>query len=306
MAKRCHPNRALCARGQNESQVVNASDITVVTVTFASIHVLPKMVESIDKRSQIVVVDNGPRDGTERWCAERGITWLGMGENLGFGRGCNAGFAHVKTPWVLFLNPDAALMQNCLEKLISAAEEHPDVAAFGPVQLTDGGQVWFKRRSGISKERVQTTTPPHTPVPFISGAAMLIRSRMFEEIGGFDPEIFLYFEDDDLSLRLTRAHGPLMLVHNAGINHTGGQSSDPTLAISQFKEYHFGRSEVYVLNKYFGSATAILQIILRGCKILNLSNIFVSHKRKRWYSRLCGMVSSIPQITSLRPKKLES
>lgn len=285
---------------------MNASDITVVTVTFASIHVLPKMVESIDKRSQIVVVDNGPRDGTERWCAERGITWLGMGENLGFGRGCNAGFAHVKTPWVLFLNPDAALMQNCLEKLISAAEEHPDVAAFGPVQLTDGGQVWFKRRSGISKERVQTTTPPHTPVPFISGAAMLIRSRMFEEIGGFDPEIFLYFEDDDLSLRLTRAHGPLMLVHNAGINHTGGQSSDPTLAISQFKEYHFGRSEVYVLNKYFGSATAILQIILRGCKILNLSNIFVSHKRKRWYSRLCGMVSSIPQITSLRPKKLES
>lgn len=285
---------------------MNASDITVVTVTFASIHVLPKMVESIDKRSQIVVVDNGPRDGTEGWCAERGITWLGMGENLGFGRGCNAGFAHVKTPWVLFLNPDAVLMQNCLEKLISAAEEHPDVAAFGPVQLTDGGQVWFKRRSGISKERVQTTTPPHTPVPFISGAAMLIRSRMFEEIGGFDPEIFLYFEDDDLSLRLTRAHGPLMLVHNAGINHTGGQSSDPTLAISQFKEYHFGRSEVYVLNKYFGSATAILQVILRGCKILSLSNIFVSHKRKRWYSRLCGMVSSIPQITSLRPKKLES
>jgi N-acetylglucosaminyl-diphospho-decaprenol L-rhamnosyltransferase len=284
---------------------VNASDITVVTVTYASIHVLPQMVESIDKHSQVIVVDNGPRDGTERWCAERGITWLGMPENLGFGRGCNEGFAYVKTPWVLFLNPDASLMPDCLEKLISAAEKHPSVVAFGPVHLTHSGPAWFKRRSGISKERVYTTTPPHTPVPFMSGAAMLIRSEAFREACGFDPEIFLYFEDDDLSLRLHQAHGPLMLVHDAGISHGGGQSSAPTLAISEFKEYHFGKSEIYVLNKYFGRVTAFWKVILHACKILNLNNIFVRDKRKRWYNRLRGMASSISKVNSSRLKELK-
>lgn len=277
----------------------------MVTVAYASIHVLPQMAESIDKHAQVVVVDNGPPDGTERWCTEHGIKWLGMSENLGYGRGCNAGFAHVKTPWVLFLNPDATLMPDCLERLISAAEKHPHVAAFAPVHLTKSGAAWFKRRSGLSKKRVHTITPPHTPVPFMSGAAMLIRSKAFREAGGFDPKIFLYFEDDDLSLRLYQAHGPLMLVHDAGINHGGGQSSDPTLAISEFKEYHFGKSEIYVLNKYFGYVTAIRKVVFHSCKIFDLRNIFVQNKRKRWHSRLRGMVSSISEVTSLRTKKLK-
>jgi len=87
-------------------------------------------------------------------------------------------------------------------------------------------------------------------VPSLSGAAMLIRTAAFRAVGGFDPAIFLYYEDDDLAFRLRRDQGPLMLVPAARALHGQGQSTPPSAALSRFKGYHWARSRIYVARKH--------------------------------------------------------
>jgi N-acetylglucosaminyl-diphospho-decaprenol L-rhamnosyltransferase len=89
-----------------------------------------------------------------------------------------------------------------------------------------------------------------TVVPALSGAAMMVRRAAFEAVGGFDPRIFLYYGDDDLSLRLRAGQGPLVFVPSAVVTHFSGQSSPPSAALSRFKGYHWARSRIHAARKH--------------------------------------------------------
>jgi len=91
---------------------------------------------------------------------------------------------------------------------------------------------------------------------FLSGAVLLLRKPAFEAIGGFDPNIFMYFEDDDLSLRLRQAGHALVRVNAARARHIGGGSSGPSDAVLRFKQWHFAWSRLYIERKFNGAAAA--------------------------------------------------
>jgi N-acetylglucosaminyl-diphospho-decaprenol L-rhamnosyltransferase len=226
--------------------------VAVVSVAYGSAQVLPGMVESLPAGTPVIIVDNGPDDGLRDWAMARGITVIVPAENLGFGRACNLGAQSATADFVLFLNPDARLDPDALHLLLSAATDFPKASAFAPMLRGDDGHLDFKRRSFLKRADQAPRSPGPDPmaVPSLSGAVLLIRRAAFEAVGGFDPAIFLYYEDDDLAFRLRRDQGPLMLVPAAVAHHASGQSTPPSAALSRFKGYHWARSRVYVARKH--------------------------------------------------------
>jgi N-acetylglucosaminyl-diphospho-decaprenol L-rhamnosyltransferase len=227
--------------------------VTAISVAYNSAVILPDMVDSLPPSLPIVIVDNGPDDGMRAWAAARGITALVSPTNLGFGSGCNLGATRAETEFLLFINPDARLGPATLNALLAAAARHPEASAFGPVMLDDTGRARYKRNSYLLP---RTAKPPRDPGPddrivgVLSGAVLMVRRTAFQSVGGFDPAIFLYFEDDDLALRLTQTFGPLMLVPSARARHALGHSSAPSPALSRFKGHHWARSRIHVGRKH--------------------------------------------------------
>jgi GT2 family glycosyltransferase len=127
-------------------------------------------------------------------------------DNVGFGRGHNANAARGRAPWLLVVNPDAALEPGALAALVDAASR--DIAA---------AVAWEMRQ--IPYEHPKAYDPVTLETPWTSGAATLFRREAFEAVGGFDPRFFLYGEDVDLSWRLRARGGVLRYVPAAAIAH---------------------------------------------------------------------------------------
>ncbi|HSS27381.1 MAG TPA: glycosyltransferase family 2 protein [Usitatibacter sp.] len=181
-------------------------DISVVTyrpdpAAFA------RMVESLAEpaaglRRNLLIQDNSPDPGTAGNLEGLVAPWreafarvdiARSGANAGFGRGHNAAISRGTSPWILILNQDCIVEPGALAALVeSAARDPQDIA------------VWELRQ--VPYEHPKAYDPVTLDTPWASGAAMLVRRGAFDAVGGFEPRIFMYGEDVDLSWRL-RAKG---------------------------------------------------------------------------------------------------
>ena len=219
------------------------------------------------------------RPKTSAIAADKGAQVVLNQENVGFGRACNQGAALVGTDLILFLNPDAAVVDGALACLARAADSYPQASAFNPaIEMTDGSQ-FFRTWSPIDPVRIDPTKwkmPRHgwpandLEVPVLSGAALLVRKSDFNTVGGFDPDIFLYHEDDDLCLRLRAKCGPLMFIGNARVVHDLGNSSGSSLEILRKKSQCLGYSLVYASLKHgkpMAFERAVIRAVRRVCSL---------------------------------------
>lgn len=261
------------------------SRIGIVTVCYRSMAVLPDMLRTVPDGVPVVLVDNAGEDADDalRALAERhGARLIVNAANRGFGVACNQGAAELDTEFLLFLNPDAALAPDALERLLDAADRYPQASAFNPRIASPRGAPQFKRSTHLlARSQKMPRGWPETDreVNVLSGAALMVRRAAFEAVGGFDPAIFLYHEDDDLSLRLRATCGPLIFVRDALVTHLEGRSSARSPAVAAQKAWHMGRSRVYTMRKHgrplaFAGAltSAIWQV---------LSPVVLLSKRKR-------------------------
>ncbi|MDP9856664.1 MULTISPECIES: glycosyltransferase family 2 protein [Agrobacterium] len=268
------------------------SAVTVVSVCYKSDALIVDMIASIPEETPIVLVDNGRTNSFAKLPARRNINIVRLAENLGFGRGCNAGAEVVQTPWVLFLNPDARLKPGAIEALLEAVEHHSSAVAFNPrIANTDGSQ-YFKRRSWLlSRSRYMKKGWPNadSPVPILSGAAFFVSKQNFEKVGGFDPNIFLYHEDDDLSLRLAQL-GQLMFVRNSLIIHAAGHSSGRSPEIARLKAFHMARSRIYTGIKHKRPLAKTLTFVQALALLFSPAVLFSARRRAKALGFLEGTI----------------
>lgn len=281
----------------------NAEDrTTIITVAYNSSAVLGDMLASVPEKTPVVIVDNGSQDLTrllEVVSTRRGKTRLiESDQNLGFGSGCNKGAAEANTEFLFFLNPDTALFPDTVQKLVDAADRYPETSAFNPRIVGDTGRPILKRRSDLVERRkwlAHRGLTQDTVVPVLSGAALFVRRSDFDAIDGFDPEIFLFFEDDDLSVRLSAARGNLMYVNSAKIEHIGGASSGRSSKSEDLKNWHWGFSQIYTLRKHgmrIGCASALLKT---GARALSPATVLSPKRRRKYFKRIAGMLTSLRQ-----------
>ncbi|MNE18629.1 N-acetylglucosaminyl-diphospho-decaprenol L-rhamnosyltransferase [compost metagenome] len=260
---------------------LSVSDITVVSVCYKSDAVIGQMVASIPRETPIILVDNGKTNQFPSFLAEHAIHIETLEQNEGFGAGCNAGAAVAKTPWLLFLNPDAAIHPGSLDQLLSATHRYKDASAFNPRIVNSDGSEYFKRRSWLlprNRYMPKGWPPADCAIPVLSGAAIFVSRELFLKANGFDPNIFLYHEDDDLSLRLSE-FGPLMFIRDAVVTHANGNSTARSPAVARFKAFHMARSRIYTGRKH-KRPWPFLSTLIQALLLLLSPQALVSARRR--------------------------
>lgn len=126
-------------------------------------------------------------------------------QNLGFGKANNALARSAKTPWLLLLNPDTALLAGALPTLLDHAAKDDQAAAFE-----------FRQ---TPYEHPKNYHPISLETEWCSGAAVMFRKSAFDAVAGFEPMLFLYGEDVDLSWRLRARGYPLRYIAGAAVLH---------------------------------------------------------------------------------------
>ena len=155
---------------------------------------------------EALAVDNGAECFYPRSSIH--ITRRASTGNVGFGRAMNdlmrQAFADVKTEWFLCLNPDGVMHHGFLAEVLASSNRHPS-------SLIEGRQ--------FPEEHVKHYDPQTLETPWASGACLLIRRRIYEAIGGFDPHFFMYLEDVDYSWRARAAGFSVKVAPNALLSH---------------------------------------------------------------------------------------
>ena len=214
-------------------------DVTVIIVTYNSAATIRECLSSVGSQSgvefEIIVVDNASTDGTPDLLREAGarIRLLANQENIGFGRANNQAFAISKGRYIYLINPDAQLTQTgALAALCAAFEQHLDWGMAGTRVLSADGREQSKPANsypGQKRARRDLSKLPGT-IAWVVGASMFFRRKPYEELGGFDPDFFLYSEETDLCLRLRQKGYVIGFVDTVEVKHIGGaseRSNDP-------------------------------------------------------------------------------
>jgi GT2 family glycosyltransferase len=247
--------------------------VDVVVVSYNSSRQLRGCVEPLVAQPGITVtvVDNASQDGSEDAISDLAVAFVGLPRNHGFAYACNVGWRGGRAPYVLFLNPDARITPNAIERLVEVAERKPRAAAVAPrIVDADGtldysmrrfprlrstyAQAFFLHRlfpsAHWTDELVRDDAlyeRPATP-EWASGACLLVRREALALVGGLDEGFFLYCEDLDLCRRLREAGFELRYEPGAAVVHEGGASAprsdlQPVLAASRvrYARLHHGR-----------------------------------------------------------------
>ena len=278
------------------TETENNGRVTIITVTHNSMQVLPTMLYSVPIGTQVIVVDNLSNDlkDLRDLCSELGVLLIENSFNEGFGAACNRGAELATTEFLLFLNPDSILMADTLDELVAAAQRNPTATGFNPRIERDDGKPSFNYKSPLlSRSEWMDPGWPKADceVSTLSGCAMFVRRIDFVALAGFDANIFLFHEDDDLALRL-RKRGPLVFVYDARVCHSVGSSSGDGLEVVTFKEWHLGYSRVYTMRKHsiaFAFTRVLTHAILKAAAPIVL---FSRRKRARRWSDFQGIVSA--------------
>ncbi|CAN7443903.1 glycosyltransferase [Bosea sp. LjRoot237] len=234
----------------------SAADVTAIVVSFDSAEVLPSCLAALaGEEVKAIVVDNASGDASAEVAVQHGAQVLRNARNEGYGRANNRGARAAATPFVLIVNPDLEVQSGAIANLLAAAEAYPDAAAFAPRLVEPSGRVFLQPRSLLSPDHLNQARAIALPegdacLPFLSGACLLLRREVFLALGGFDPAIFLFYEDDDLCRRLREAGHALVHVDGASARHGRGRSSAPSPQRRFTARWHLAWSEYHMARKW--------------------------------------------------------
>lgn len=232
------------------------SETTVVIVNYNSGAVIGQCLAPLIGAKEVIVVDNGSRDDSLAMIERDfpSVRIIRNNANLGNGGGLNRGIFEAKTPYTLLIDPDAVLPVSEFNKLHRALLEYETAAYTAPMLYTPrfGRDVWVMARGALQHERVYWEPAGPFCSWFLAGTVMLYRTEVLQELGGFDENIFLYCEDVDLCVRISKAGYSMVLVPDAKADHLNSQSAKPTVKLHWRKDWNFAWSHLYITEKHKG------------------------------------------------------
>ncbi|HWR33534.1 MAG TPA: glycosyltransferase [Chitinophagaceae bacterium] len=261
--------------------------LSIIIVNYNVKHFLEQCLCSVQKAvtgldAEVIVIDNNSSDHSIEFLEPvfRGVKFIVNKENLGFARACNQGLKIASGKYILFLNPDTIVPEDCFLKCIDFLEAHKGGGALG-IKMLDGSGRFLKESKrafpspmtslykllGLSKLFPQSKLfskyhlghldeNKNNEVDVLAGAFMMIKKEVLDKVGGFDEVFFMYGEDVDLSYRVQKAGYKNYYFAGSSIIHFKGESTRKgsmnyvrlfytAMSIFVRKHYSSGRAGVF-------------------------------------------------------------
>ncbi|MGI9301939.1 MAG: glycosyltransferase family 2 protein [Gammaproteobacteria bacterium] len=263
-------------------------DVSIIVINFhSSTHTLAcvdsifKHCANVELKFNIVIVDNDSEGSDYEKLlplkAYDNIEIVRSRVNLGFSAGHMFGIQFTQARFYFFLNNDCRFLNDCLTPLYTFCCEHGNAGVCSPQnyaqdggiqptfgyfptlssQLLGAGLLRLFKPEKYPRKKAEYASP--LKVDMVQGSALFVRAEAFHRIGGFDTTFFLYCEEEDLSLRLSKLGYATYLVPEAHNFHYGGGSTREVYPAK--KEFFI--SFLYFYRKHYGLLkTQILRLFL--------------------------------------------
>lgn len=290
---------------------MSLTSVTAVVVAHDSAAVLPACLAALARQGvPLIVVDNASSDDSAAIAARHGAQVIANARNAGFGRAMNAGVAAAATEFCLLTNPDLVYEPGAVAALLEAAGHWPDAGLYAPRIVEPDGRFFWQARSLLATILVNPGGRLVLPegdccAPFLSGASLLVSRGDFLGLGGFDPDIFLFYEDDDLCRRVADAGKALVHVHAAVARHARGGSSAPKPGRVFRARWHMAWSRGYVSRKWGLPGTALAQVAQNAPKALGAALIGRRDLVERYGGSAAGALAWLRGETALGREGLD-
>jgi N-acetylglucosaminyl-diphospho-decaprenol L-rhamnosyltransferase len=302
-----------------DSKTDSPVDLSVVILNYNGRAWVPRCLRSLGEQTaadkmEVIVADNSSTDGSDKMAAEI-LTQLAIrgrvvrnGGNLGYCAGNNEGARTATGEYLLFLNTDTWLEPDCIEKLLASAQT-ANVDSASPLVL-DYDDDRFQGNGASGFDVFGYLTNRKTPLPAgrifgAPGCALMVKRNVFETVGEFDSEFFMYADEADLAWRLTLSGARTITVPDARVHHRGAAAANPKgggqvleFRTNEMVRFFATRNSLLVVLK--NAQHLLLFLCLTQLAIVALEMLFVMVTTRRWSVVRKAYLSALLDVWRLR------
>ena len=291
-------------------------DLSIIIINYNVKEFLQNLLHSIEKASaninkEIIIVDNASDDGSVELIKQRfpSCKLISNDKNLGFGKANNQALKIATGKYFLLINPDSIVSEDTFDKMIAFFKKNSEAGLAGCKILNPDGTLqlacrrsypgpWtsFCKVTGLSNlfprskifARYNLTYLDENKtyeVDAISGSFMMMRKEVYDKVGGFDEEFFMYGEDLDLCYQIKSAGYKVFYVHRTQVIHYKGESTKR----SRLDETKLFYDAMHLFVKKHLSGSFLVEYILRFA--IGIRKIFAFLGKRR-----LGIVSALTDL----------
>ena len=270
------------------------TDVTIILLTHKSSKLVLDYIKNIYGKFRIIVIDNSDDLNLKNLIEQNyPLIDLFLINNKGYGNAANYGSRLVDTEYFLISNPDVkGIIKSSLIKFVKAAKKLDNkFSALGPRYLNTNPKSLKQSQNNKDISELR----------FLSGACMFFNKKNFDLIGGFDENIFLYFEENDYCKR-SKYFFKNYQINNVEVVHDAGNSvslkNDKEVQDQRdLRSWHFVWSKFYYYRKNYSFIFAILVFIPILVRTSLKTHYYSIKKDKinylKYKNRLSGIISSV-------------
>ena len=271
--------------------------LSVIIVNYNVKYFLEQCLYSVTKamrniEGEIIVIDNYSTDDSRSFFQNKfkEVNFIWNHSNVGFAKANNQAIKMASGQYILFLNPDTIIPEDCLEKSIAFISSQKNNGALG-IKMLDGSGKFLKESKRAFPDPMTSLYKltglaklfPHSKsfakyhlgyldknknheVDVLAGAFIMIPKKILDEVTGFDEDFFMYGEDIDLSFRIQKAGFKNFYFSESGIIHFKGESTKKG-SLNYVKMFYKAMS-VFVKKHYGGSRAGLFNVLIQAAILL--------------------------------------
>lgn len=301
-------------------------DLSIIIVNWNSHKYLEMCMETIISNAgplkyEVIVVDNASYDGSKEVVEKHKnvAVHIQSDQNLGFAKANNLGFRHAKGRYLLFLNPDTEILDDSLVSMHRFLSSNPKAGCLGCKVLNTDGSIqtscvqafpsisnqildseFLRNRFpmwklwGMAPLFLRSKDP--VPVDTIAGSCVMIGREIFEDIGGFSENYFMFAEDRDLCFKTDRKgyvnyySGSCSIIHHGGGSTKKQNANFKSTVLQKESTFLYFLANSNMVYAYAFKFAVLMSAILRIMILVFLSPVFIirkqgmslSNKFKKW------------------------